>query len=52
MKIIKTKFNGLKIYKKDTYNDKRGYTRELFLNKSLNKDEKRSYKKYRGQGKG
>ena len=37
MKIIKTKFNGLRIYEKDTYNDKRGYTRELFLNKSLNK---------------
>ena len=37
MKIIKTKFNGLKIYKKNSYNDKRGYTRELFLNKLLNK---------------
>ena len=37
MKIIKTNFNGLKIYEKDSYNDKRGYTRELFLNKLLNK---------------
>lgn len=37
MKIIKTKFNGLKIYKKDTFKDTRGYTRELFLNKSINK---------------
>ena len=37
MKIIKTNFNGLKIYKKNSYNDKRGYTRELFLNKLLNK---------------
>lgn len=37
MKIIKTKFNGLKIYKKNSFNDKRGYTRELFLNKLLNK---------------
>ena len=37
MKIIKTKFNGLKIYKKDTFNDKRGYTRELFLNKLIKK---------------
>ena len=37
MKIINTKFNGLKIYKKDTFKDKRGYTRELFLNKLLKK---------------
>ena len=37
MKIIKTKFNGLKIYKKNSFKDKRGYTRELFLNKLLNK---------------
>ena len=37
MKIIKTKFNGLKIYKKDSFIDKRGYTREIFLNKLLKK---------------
>ena len=37
MKIIKTKFNGLKIYKKNSFYDKRGYTRELFINKLLNK---------------
>ena len=37
MKIIKTNFKRLKIYKKNSYNDKRGYTRELFLNKLLNK---------------
>ena len=37
MKIIKTKFNELKIYKKETFKDTRGYTRELFLNKSINK---------------
>ena len=37
MKIIETNFNGLKIFKKQTFNDKRGYTRELFLSKSINK---------------
>ena len=37
MKIINTKFSGLKIYKKDSFNDKRGYTRELFLNKLIKK---------------
>ena len=37
MKIIKTKFNELRIYKKDTFKDTRGYTRELFLDKSINK---------------
>ncbi len=31
MKILKTKFKDLLIYKKDTYKDKRGYFRELFL---------------------
>ena len=34
MKLIKTKFKGLVIYKKNTYKDKRGYFRELFLNKT------------------
>ena len=33
MKILKTKFKNLLIYKKDTYKDKRGYFRELFLQK-------------------
>ena len=37
MKIIETNFNGLKIFKKQTFNDKRGYTRELFLSRSINK---------------
>ena len=37
MKIIKTKFKDLKIYKKDTFKDKRGYFRELFLNKIIDK---------------
>ncbi len=31
MKIIKTKFKDLILYKKDTFKDKRGYFRELFL---------------------
>ena len=37
MKIIKTKFKDLKIYKKDTFKDKRGYFRALFLNKIIDK---------------
>ena len=37
MKIIKTKFKDLKVYKKDTFKDKRGYFRELFLNKTIDK---------------
>ena len=37
MKVINTKFNGLKIFKKETFNDKRGYTRELFYNKLIKK---------------
>jgi len=36
MKLIKTKFKGLIIYQKDTYKDKRGYFRELFLQKNFN----------------
>ncbi len=38
MKIIKTKFKGLKIYRKNTYKDNRGYFRELFVNKNLGKN--------------
>ena len=38
MKIIKTKFKDLTLYKKDTYKDNRGYFRELFLNKNLKKN--------------
>ena len=38
MKIEKTKFKDLIIYKKETYKDKRGYFRELFLNKNINKN--------------
>ena len=37
MKIINTKFKGLKIYKKDTFKDSRGFFRELFLNNTLKK---------------
>jgi len=37
MKIIKTKFKGLLIFKKNTYRDKRGYLRELFIEKKLKK---------------
>ncbi len=37
MKIIKTKFSGLIIYQRVSYNDSRGYFRELFLEKALNK---------------
>mgnify|MGYP001199374290 FL=1 len=33
MRIIKTKFKDLLIYEKDTYKDKRGYFRELFIQK-------------------
>lgn len=37
LSIIKTKFSGLVIYKRKTFTDKRGYFRELFLKKNLNK---------------
>ena len=37
MKVTKTKFKDLLIYNKNTYKDKRGYFRELFLNKDFNK---------------
>ena len=33
MKIIKTKFKDLLIYQKETFKDKRGYFRELYLQK-------------------
>ena len=36
MKIIKTKFKDLIIYKKDTFKDNRGYFRELYLQKHFN----------------
>lgn len=36
MEIIKTKFKDLLIYKKDTFKDKRGYFRELYLQKHFN----------------
>ena len=36
MKILKTKFKNLIIYKKDTYKDNRGYFRELYLQKHFN----------------
>ena len=35
MKIIKTNFNDLKVYEKQSFKDKRGFTRELFNNKLL-----------------
>ena len=37
MKIIKTKFKDLIIYNKETHIDKRGYFRELFLDKKVKK---------------
>ena len=37
MKLIKTKFEGLIIYQKNTFKDKRGYFRELYLQKHFNK---------------
>ena len=38
MKIIKTDFKDLIIFKKDSFKDKRGFFRELFLKKDLNKE--------------
>ena len=35
MKIIKTNFKDLFLYKRDTYKDNRGYFRELFTEKFL-----------------
>ena len=37
MKIFNTKFKGLKVYKKDTFKDNRGYFRELFHNNKIDK---------------
>ena len=37
MQLIKTKFKGLVIYKRTSFNDSRGYFRELFIEKVLNK---------------
>ena len=37
MEIINTNFKDLKIYKKKTYIDRRGYTRELFKNNLIKK---------------
>ena len=37
MKIIKTKFKDLFLYKKDTFSDNRGFFRELFLQKNIKK---------------
>ena len=37
MLLIKTKFKGLLIYKRPSFNDSRGYFRELFLEKILKK---------------
>ena len=38
MKLIKTKFKGLIIYKRITYKDNRGYFRELFLDKQIKEE--------------
>ena len=38
MKLIKTEFKDLLIYKKDTFKDNRGYFRELFLNKNIKRE--------------
>ena len=35
MKVKKTKFKGLLIYNKKSFNDNRGYFRELFLEKNF-----------------
>ena len=35
MKIVKTNFKDLFLYKKDTYKDNRGYFRELFIEKNF-----------------
>ena len=35
MKIIKTKFKDLKVFKKDTFKDSRGYFSDLFLNNTF-----------------
>ncbi len=43
MPIIKTNFSGLIIYKRKTFIDKRGYFRELFLEKVLKKKFKFDY---------
>jgi len=37
MKIIRTNFKDLKLYKKESFKDKRGYTRELFINRLIKK---------------
>tara|TARA_Y100000768_G_scaffold217208_1_gene163743 strand:- start:638 stop:1162 length:525 start_codon:yes stop_codon:yes gene_type:complete len=37
MNVLKTKFRDLLIIQKNTFNDNRGYTRELFLNKLIKK---------------
>jgi len=37
VQLIKTKFKGLVIYKRTSFNDSRGYFRELFIEKVLNK---------------
>lgn len=36
MKILKTKFKDLILYKKDTFKDRRGYFRELYIQKHFN----------------
>ncbi len=38
MIIIDTKFSGLKLFKSNLYNDKRGYLREILKKKNFNKD--------------
>ena len=38
MQIIKTNFSGLKLYKRETFIDKRGYFRELFIQKHFNEN--------------
>ena len=37
MQIVKTKFSGLKLYKRETFRDNRGYFKELFLEKVFKK---------------
>ena len=46
MKIVKTKFKDLFLYKKNTFKDNRGYFRELFIEKMI----KRFTKKVKKEG--
>ena len=38
MKVVKTEFKGLKLFTANLYSDKRGYLREIFKKKHLDKE--------------